>query len=99
MSTKRFADFAEERRPLDGEKIKIENVLNKEILVTGYRVKRSKFDKNTSGMVLTLQAEIDGETRVIFTGSDVLIEQLEKYGEQVPFLTTIKKIDRFFTLS
>jgi len=36
---------------------------------------------------------------VLFTGSDVLIEQMEKYGDQIPFAATIKKIDRYYTLS
>lgn len=40
----------------------------------------------------------DGQHRVIFTGSDVLIEQMEKYGAEVPF-ATIKKIYRYYTLS
>ena len=51
------------------------------------------------GQGLLLQLEIENKHRVLFTGSDVLIEQMEKYGEQIPFLATIKKIDRFYTLS
>ena len=46
-----------------------------------------------------MQIEHDGQHRVIFTGSDVLIEQMEKYEAEVPFATTIKKIDRYYTLS
>lgn len=38
-----------------------------------------------------MQIEHDGQHRVIFTSSDVLIEQMEKYGAEVPFATTIKK--------
>lgn len=60
---------------------------------------RSKYEKNRSGKCLLLQIEHDGQHRVIFTGSDVLIEQMEKYGAEVPFATTIKKIDRYYTLS
>jgi len=99
MPPKRFADFAEERQPLDGEKTKIDSVLNREILVIGYNVSRSRYDKNTSGKCVTIQFELDDERRILFSGSDVLIEQFEKYGGMVPFLTTIKKIDRFYTLS
>lgn len=99
MPAKRFSDFAEESSPLDGEKIKIEQVLDQEVLVIGYSIRRSKYEKNRSGKCLLLQMEIENERRVLFTGSDVLIEQLEKYGDHVPFLATVKKIDRFFTLS
>jgi hypothetical protein len=96
---KRFSDFAEEQRPLDGDKIKIEQVLNIEIEILGYRVTRSKYEKNRSGKCLQLQVDLDGAHKVLFTGSDVLIEQMEKYGHQVPFQATIKKIDRYYTLS
>ncbi len=94
-----FADFAEELGLLDGDKIRIESVLNKELVVIGHAVRDSQFSKNKSGKYLTLQIEVDGERRVVFTGSDVLIEQLEKYAEMIPFQATIKKIDKFYTLS
>lgn len=96
---KKFADFANEPVPLDGVKIGIEAVLNREITVTGYSVKMSKFPKNASGKYLTLQFQIDGETRVTFTGSDVLIGQMERYSAEVPFTATIRKINRYFTLT
>lgn len=99
---KRFSDFAEEDGPLEGDKARIDAILNHEILVTGYRIRQSKYSgKNRTGKCLTVQFEPveGGEKRVFFTGSDVLIEQLEKYGEEVPFLTTLKKVDRYYTLS
>lgn len=97
---KRFADFADEPGILDGDKVQIERVLNTEIEVIGYRIKPSKFTKNISGQCLTLQfINMDGERRIIFTGSDVLIEQIKRYGEQVPFFTIIKKVDRYYTMS
>lgn len=99
LPPKRFAEFAEERIALDGDKVKLDEVLNREILITGCSIKRSKYDKNTSGKCLTIQFEIDSRRQVIFTGSDVLIEQFEKYSDQIPFVATIKKIDRFYTLS
>lgn len=95
----RFSDFAEAPKILDGNKIRIDDVLNRELVVTGYSVKDSKYSKNKSGKYLTLQVRIDNEKRVIFTGSDVLIEQMEQYGDKMPFLATIKKIDRYYTLS
>jgi hypothetical protein len=51
------------------------------------------------GKCLALQVEINGDRRVVFTGSDVLIGQLERYGEQIPFLAVVRKIDRYYTLS
>jgi hypothetical protein len=95
----RFSDFAEDPEILDGNKIRIDDVLNRELVVTGYSVKDSKYSKNKSGKYLTLQIRIDNDKRVIFTGSDVLIEQMQQYGDKVPFLAVIRKVDRFYTLS
>lgn len=33
------------------------------------------------------------------TGSVVLINQLEKYQQEIPFLATVRKIERYFTLT
>lgn len=95
----KFSDFAEEARPLDGEKVKIDDILNLEIQITGYSVKESKYRKNNSGKCLTMQFERDDRLFICFTGSDVLIGQFQKYGDKVPFVATVKKIDRYYTLS
>lgn len=95
----RFSDFADER-PLDGAKARIEDVLNQEILVLAFKIRGSKFDgKTKSGKCLTLQFELEGHHRVLFTGSEVLLEQAEKYKDRMPFLATIKKIDRYYTFT
>ena len=96
---KRFSDFAQENGPLDGAKLKIDDVINREITVIGCKIKESKYSKTNSSNCLTIQLEMDEKRYVVFTGSSVLIEQMEKYQHEMPFLTTIKKIDRYYTLS
>lgn len=98
---KKFSDFAEENPQLDGPKISIDDVVNREIIITGHRLKKSKYGRNNSGMCLTLQFEFVGtqEKRIVFTGSDVLIDQIERYAKEIPFQATIKKIDRYYTLT
>lgn len=96
---KRFSDFAEEASPMDGTKLKIEDVINKEILVINCKIRESKYSKTNSPKCLMLQFEMNGNRYVLFTGSSVLIEQMEKYKEEIPFLTTIKKVDRYYTFS
>lgn len=96
---KRFSDFATDDRPLAGEKVKIDSILNQEILVTGYRLTESKFGKSNSPKCLTVQFEREGEQHVFFTGSAVLISQLEKYNQELPFLTAVRKIERYYTLT
>lgn len=93
---RKFSDFAEAPRVLDGEKIKIEDVLNREVTVVGFRVAKGK---HKTARCLTLQVEVNGEHRVVFTGSEVLISQMEKYGGECPFVSIIRKVDRFYTLS
>ena len=93
---KRFADFAEEHRPLEGDKVKINDILNKEIEVTGYNIKQSQYKEKD---YLTLQFKIDGNLKILFTGSGVLINQLEKYENEIPFVTEIKKINKYYTLT
>lgn len=94
---KRFSDFAEEQT-LDGDKVKLDDVLNKEIVVTGYVVTKSKY-KSSGDMCLKLQFEVDGAMYILFTGSNVLINQIERYHDEIPFITTIKKVDKFYTFS
>lgn len=99
---KRFSDFAEEPSPLEGEKVRLDDVLNREIVITGCHIKNSKYDKNKSGKYLTLQfetAEKPGIINILFTGSDVLIGQIERYEAEIPFAATIKKVNRYYTLS
>lgn len=92
---KRFSDFADDD-VLDGDKLKIEDVLNMEVVVLAHRIKQSKYE---TGQCMTIQIEHDDRRRVIFTGSEVLIDQLKKYKEHLPFLATIKKIDRYYSLT
>ena len=92
---KKFGDFAEET-VLDGDKISITDVINKEITLLNYRVKESKLK---DGNYLTLQIEKEASKYVIFTGSGVLIDQVERYKEELPFLTTIRKINKYYSLT
>lgn len=93
---KQFSDFAIEKPILDGQKIKIEEILNKELIVTGALINTSKF-KDTK--YLRLQIEINNLKYVVFTGSEVLMDQINKYFEQIPFATQIIKIKKYYTFS
>jgi len=95
---KRFEDFAQENI-LDGDKAKIDTFLNKEIVIIGYSVKNSRYSKNKTGEYLTLQVELENAKYVIFTGSDVLIDQMKKYANEIPFMATIRKINKYYSLT
>ena len=96
---KRFSDFATESSAITGDKIKIEEVLDKEIEVVGYKISDSRFAKGKNDKVLTLQFNLNGEGRILFTGSSVLMEQIEKYKDELPFVATIKRVNKFYTFT
>ena len=101
-SVRRFSDFATNDKPLEGEKKRIDDVVNLEITVTGAKVRESKYKEEIGRKrYMTLQFEMEGSENknVLFTGSEVLIGQIEKYREYLPFATKIQKIDRYYTFT
>ena len=96
---KKFSDFANEPAVLDGSKITMADILNKEILVIGYRVASSKYNAVSNAQYLTLHIELNDVHYILFTGSTVLLEQIIKYKDNIPFLTAIKQINRYYTFS
>lgn len=93
----RFSDFADETKSFEGDKKRIDDIVNKDILVLDYKIKDSKQHKNTQ--YVTIQFKIDDIEYIVFTGSKVLSEQLEKYKDNLPFYTQIKKIDKYYTFT
>jgi len=57
---KRFSDFSHEQPALDGIKIRLDDIINQEIEVTGFRINKSKYTKNESGNCLMLQFILNG---------------------------------------
>ena len=97
-----FSDFAsDDEQAFEGEKVKVDNLLNKEIIVLKFKVRQSKYEDSNSKNCVTVQfCEPDNETkRIFFTGSCVIMDLLKKYENQLPFKTTIKKIDRYYTFT
>ncbi len=85
-----FRDFKikPEISTLVGDKIKIARVLNREIVVTNYKIEPSKHKENT--LCLTLEFELNGNKHILFTGSTILIQMIEKVPKGAfPFATTI----------
>lgn len=80
----------------EGDKIKIDRIINKEIIVEAFKIEDSKYDKG-NGKCLHLQIWVDNAKRVVFTGSATLMEMIDKVpADKFPFKTTIvKESDRF----
>ena len=92
----KFSDFAKDEVALDGEKIKLKDILNQEILILRYSIHKSKFkDEN----YLTIQFEKDTKRYIIFTGSCVLMDQIEKYADKIPFLAVIRDFGKYYAFT
>jgi len=84
-------------RALVGDKIDIDNVLNKRIVVTKFHIKESRFKDKGNGRCLHLQIKFNQEDRVIFTGSGGLMHQVEQMtSADFPFEGTIVKENKEF---
>ncbi len=92
----RFSDFVADD-VFDGEKKRIDDILNQEILLLKFKIKDST--KREGTLYATIQFRLLGKEFVLFTGSNVIIDQLKRYEEHLPYYTTIKKIDRYYTMS
>lgn len=94
-----FKDFGikAQHKSFEGDKIRIDKILNKQIVVEDYKSAESKFKEKGSGKLLTLQIIVDNAKRVLFTGSTSLIEMIEQVPkEKFPFITTIVKENERF---
>jgi hypothetical protein len=88
---KQFKDFGitPSINSLTGDKIKIERILNRDIVVHDYRLEDSKYSE---GKCLYLQISVGETKHVVFTGSSVLMEMIKQVPkEEFPFKTTIIK--------
>lgn len=94
---KKFADFSEENKTFSEPAIRIDDILDKPIIVWDYYIGKSHFKDSQDKQRLTLQIEVDGEKRVIFTKSEILIRQIEKYAKELPFEAKIIKPKRYYT--
>lgn len=94
---KKFADFSEENKTFSEPAIRIDDILDKPIIVWDYYIWKSHFKDSQDKQRLTLQIEVDGEKRVVFTKSEILIRQIEKYAKELPFEAKIIKPKRYYT--
>lgn len=81
-----------------GDKIKMDKILNKEILVLDFKIEDSKvFPQKGNGKYMNMQIEVNGEKRVVFTGSIFLMDTIQKVPDHAFPLSTqiVKQNDHF----
>ena len=82
-----------QNKQFSGKKIDVDDVLNIEIIVHGFEIKDST--KKAGTKYLTLQIEKEENKRVLFTGSNNLMDVISQIpNDKFPFKTTIIKQDR-----
>lgn len=66
-----------------GNKIQIKEIVGQKIEIVNFRIETSKYQKNKTGLCLYLQVVHNGENRVVFTGSDMLIEIMKQVDKSM----------------
>ena len=93
--TKKFSDFNIDTasKAFVGTKLEVDSILNTTIKVHKFKIGPSKFEKQKgNGKCLDLQISIGETKHVVFTGSGVLMEQIQQVPEDgFPFETKIIK--------
>ena len=87
---KKWSEIAPKRVDMQGVKVEVDAILNKQITITDFEILTSdKFKQG--GKFAVIQAELDGK-KIIFNGSEAIANQLEKIRkEDLPFSTTVRK--------
>ena len=97
MSCPKFAVFAKNQLPMPGNKKRLEDIVNREITVVDFRLRKST--KRDGTECLQMQFVLDDEVCVLFTGSSVLINQIKEAKDNIPFVGTVVKMDRYYSFS
>lgn len=89
----RFSDIGIKSNAIVGKKIEIEELFNKRILIEKVLLAPTKYPgKNQSGLRMQMQivlatfnenCDANGERRSCFTGSDILIDEIQRAESQV----------------
>lgn len=96
-------------KSLSGDKVRIDDILNNPIIITGFQISSSKYRDKGSGYCIKVQfyaADDTTETRkVFFSGSSVLKDELEeakctleKQNLPILFRATVKKVGNYYSL-
>ena len=78
-----------------GDKIAVDKIINKAIIVHDFKIQPSKHFSGTD--MLMLQIEKSNEKRVVFSGSKYLIDQISRVPkDKFPFTATIRHDNDYY---
>lgn len=109
MEIPKFSDLSS-RTNLEGDKVRIDDILDREIIVTGAQISDSKYKNKGCRFCTKLQFyfldDTDETKHVLFSGSDVIksqiddvTEALEQKGLDFRFVTKITKQGNFYSFA
>lgn len=101
-----FGNYVKDKT-LDGDKVRIDEILNRVIIVTGFLMSTSKYKDKGCGYCTKVQFyELSDESKkrkVFFSGSGVIKDQceeikgkLEEQGLPIVFKATVKKEGNYY---
>lgn len=103
-----FADVVE-NKTLDGDKVKMTDVMGKPIIVIGWKITNSKYTHKGTQFCTRVQFyyedDVERTHHVFFTGSDVIREQIEEMEakleemNETEFRTTVIQVGNYNSLS
>ena len=96
---KRFSDFQGIEKPMEGKKIAIMEILNREIVVVGFACRNSKIQSGEDYVKIQFRFVGENDLCVVFTGSRTLQDQLSNKSVEFPFIATIKQIGKSFSFT
>lgn len=107
MEIPNFSDLVEDTS-LSGDKLRIDDILGRKLIVTGYNISPSKYNSKGIKDCIKVQFyfEEDGQQTkyIIFTGSQVIKTQLEQISTKLKndnseflFRATINKIGNYYS--
>lgn len=91
----RFSDFNRDNH--SAVKASIKDLIDKEIIVRSFEIKDST--QRIGSKCAHIQVEHDNQMRLVFTGSEVIMNQLNQNKDKLPFIATIKHINNYYTFA
>lgn len=96
----KFSQFAKKSDiRLEGEKVSINDVFDKNIALLAYRIMQSRAVKNKEVLQLQFSYVGDDSKYILFTNSEVLMRQMKEYEENLPFKAKIIRTGSCYTLA
>lgn len=96
MEIKKYSDFKKTSNALEGDKLRIVDILDKEIIILNYRILPSKIKDAKFCLQIQYKFTDSEKLYISFTNSVVIKNLLEESKNEIPFLVTIKKEKNYY---